>query len=294
MCQKLQEFCANRMLIDGTNTFMKVKVLGCGATYGVPLAGGVWGLCDPNNPKNERARPSILVEKNGKSLLIDIGPDFRLQTSRAKVIPEAILITHGHWDHIAGIGELPYYMEEVLKRDLNVYADDRCMFSIRSMFPYLFFNEETNGSTSIVRFGERQQYRIFWNRISAFEPFTFNGTEIVPFSQHHGGSESLGIRISNFVYSPDVKSFPEESWQFLAEIDTWILDCDYWKASESHGDPETVLKHVDQFEPRSVFLTHMDEKMDYSVLKTWFADRGYHQIAPAYDGMEIDLISVRE
>ncbi|WP_155268934.1 MBL fold metallo-hydrolase [Brucella intermedia] len=255
------------------------------------MAGGVWGLCDPNNPKNERTRPSILVEKNGQSLMIDIGPDFRLQTLRAKVIPEAILITHGHWDHIAGIGELPYYMEEVLKRDLNVYADERSMFSIRSMFPYLFFNEESKGSTSIIHFGERRQYRIFWNRMSAFEAFTSNVIEIVPFSQHHGGSDSLGVRIGNFVYSPDVKSFPEESWQFLTKIDPWILDCDYWKPSESHGDPETVLKHFNQFKPKSVFLTHMDEKMDYLVLKTWFVDHGYHQIAPAYDGMEIDLIS---
>lgn len=72
--------------------------------------------------------------------------------------------------------------------------------------------------------------------------------------QHHGGSDSLGVRIANMAYSPDVKSFPEESWRFLAEIDTWILDCDYWKESKWHGDPETVLRHVDQFKPKQVFL----------------------------------------
>lgn len=219
--------------------------------------------------------------------MIDIGPGFRLQTSRAKVIPDAILITYRHWDHIAGIGELPYYMEEALKRDLNIYADERCLSFIRGMFPYLFFNEKTNGSTSIVGFGENKQYRIFWHRIRIFEPFEANGIDILPFLQHHGGSDSLGVRISNVVYSPDVKSFPEESWPFLAEIDTWILDCDDCKASDSHGDPETVLKHVDQFKPKQVFLTHMDEKMDYSVLKSWFVDRGYPRIVPAYDGLKI-------
>ncbi len=207
----------------------------------------------------------------------------------AKVIPDAIMITHGHWDHIAGIGELPYYMEEVLKRDLNVYADERCMSSIRGMFPYLFFNEQTKGATSIVAFGENKQYRIFWNCISAFEALEVNGIEIIPILQNHGGADSLGVRIANFVYSPDVKSFPQESWHFLAEIDTWIIDCDYWKKSDSHGDPETVLKYVDQFKPKQVFLTHMDEKMDYSVLKAWFLDRGYPQIVPAYDGLKIDL-----
>ncbi|MBK0023898.1 MBL fold metallo-hydrolase [Ochrobactrum sp. S46] len=272
---------------------IKVTILGCGATYGVPLAGGIWGLCDPTNPKNERTRPSILVEKNGRSLLIDIGPDFRFQTSKAKVIPDAIMITHGHWDHIAGIGELPYYMEVVLKRDLNIYADEICMSSIRSMFPYLFFNEQKKGATTSVGFGDYKEYRIFWNRISAFEALEVNGIEILPILQNHGGADSLGVRIGDFVYSPDVKSFPQESCRFMAEIDTWILDCDYWKESESHGDPETILKHVDQFKPKQVFLTHMDEKMDYSVLKAWFADRGYPQIVPAHDGLRIDLSGTR-
>lgn len=267
----------------------KITMLGCGATYGVPLAGGVWGLCDPTDPKNERTRPSVLIEHNDRSLMIDIGPDFRLQTSRVPVIPDSILITHGHWDHIAGIGELPYYMEEVLKRDLNIYADENCMALIRRMFPYLFFDKETVGSTCITGFGESKRYRIFWHRISAYEAFEANGIKILPFAQNHGGSDSLGVRIFDFVYSPDVKTFPEQSWHCLEDIDTWILDCDYWEPSESHGDPETVLKHVDQFKPKRVFLTHMDEKMDYSVLKAWFMDRRYPHILPAHDGLEIDL-----
>ncbi|MEO0797547.1 MAG: MBL fold metallo-hydrolase [Verrucomicrobiota bacterium] len=269
----------------------KITILGCGATYGVPLAGGVWGLCDPSNPKNERNRPSILIEQSDRSLMIDIGPDFRLQTSKEMVIPDTILITHGHWDHIAGIGELPYYMEEVLKRDLNIYTDETCMSFIRGMFPYLFFGEESKGSTSVVGFGDTKQYRILWHCIRAYETFDANGIEVLPFSQHHGGSDSVGVRIADFVYSPDVKSFPERSWPCLADIDTWILDCDYWESSESHGDPETILKHVDQFEPKQVFLTHMDEKMDYSILKSWFADRGYAHVAPAHDGLKIELNS---
>jgi phosphoribosyl 1,2-cyclic phosphate phosphodiesterase len=221
--------------------------------------------------------------------MIDIGPDFRFQTIRQKIIPDTIVITHGHWDHIAGIGELPYYMEEVLKRDLNIYADDNCLSSIRGMFPYLFNDEKVNDRSSITFFGDRKQYRIIWHRIRAYEPFMADGIEVFPFVQHHGGLDSLGIRIKKFVYSPDVKSFPQNSWRYLSDVDTWILDCDYWEPSESHGDPNTVLMHVDQFKPKQVFLTHMDENMDYLVLKTWFADRRYTHVAPAYDGLEIDL-----
>jgi phosphoribosyl 1,2-cyclic phosphate phosphodiesterase len=274
---------------QGQYQLTKITILGCGATYGVPVAGGAWGLCDPSNPKNARMRPSVLVTQDDRSLLIDIGPDFRPQTSRANAVPDTIFITHGHWDHIAGIGELPYYLEEVLRRDLNIYADEKCMSFIRGMFPYLFFGEQTQGFTSVVGFGESNQYRIFWHRIRAYEAFEANGIGIMPFDQHHGGSDSLGVRIGDFVYSSDAKSFPAQSRSCLANIDTWILDCDYWERSESHGDPETVLEHVDQFKPKRVLLTHMDEKMDYSVLKSWFADRGYAHVTPAYDGLEFDL-----
>lgn len=230
-----------------------------------------------------------MIEQNDRSLLIDIGPDFRQQTSKAQIVPDTILITHGHWDHIAGIGELPYYMEEVLKRDLHIYADDVCMSCIRSMFPYLFLDEERTNTFSSIGFGDRNQFRIFWHRICAHEAFDANGIGVFPFSQHHGATESLGARISDFVYSTDVKSFPKQSWQALKEIDTWILDCDYWDPSESHGDPEIALKHVDQFQPKNVYLTHMDEKMDYSILKNWFTDRGHSNISPAYDGLQIEL-----
>lgn len=205
------------------------------------------------------------------------------------MVPDTIVITHGHWDHIAGIGELPYYVEEVLQRDLNIYADDKCLASIRSMFPYLFFSEKTEGSTRILEFGEHRQYRVFWHRIVAGEPFETNNFSIKPFRQHHGSSDSLGLKLGDFAYSPDVKSFPEQSWPHLAHLDTWILDCDYWDPSESHGDPETVLRHVDQFQPNRVFLTHMDEKMDYVRLRSWFADRGYKHVVPAHDGLTIEL-----
>ena len=122
-----------------------------------------------------------------------------------------------------------------------------------------------------------------------YEAFEANGIGIIPFAQHHGGSDSLGVRIGDFVYSSDAKSLPAQSRPCLANIDTWILDCDYWERSDSHGDPETVLEYVDQFKPIRVLLTHMDEKMDYSVLKSWFADRGYAHVTPAYDGLEFDL-----
>ncbi len=267
----------------------EVTILGCGATYGVPLAGGSWGLCDQQNTRNARTRPTVFVTLAGQSLMIDIGPDFRLQTASAKLIPNTILITHGHWDHIAGIGELPYYVEQVLKGDMHIYADVNTLNSIRAMFSYLFSGQKIQDKTTVVALGKKGEYRIYWHEIRAFEPFEANGIAIAPFAQHHGAAESLGFRIADFAYSPDAKSFPAKSWPSLENLGTWVLDCDYWQPSDSHGDPETVLALFNQFNPRRVFLTHMDEKMDYETLTSWFKARGNDVIKPAFDGLKIKL-----
>ena len=100
---------------------------------------------------------------------------------------------------------------------------------------------------------------------------------------------TLGFRIEDFAYSTDAKSFPDESIAFLKGLHTWILDCDYWEPSDSHGDPEGVVKLVDQFKPNQVYLTHMDEKMDYKRLCDWFKNKGYPNVSPGYDGLKINI-----
>ena len=101
---------------------MKVTVLGCGPSQGVPVLGNRWGECDPNNPKNVRTRPSIVVEDNGTRLLIDMSPDVRSQLLSNEINSiDAILFTHIHYDHVAGIGELRT-LSHLAKRRLGVFA----------------------------------------------------------------------------------------------------------------------------------------------------------------------------
>jgi phosphoribosyl 1,2-cyclic phosphate phosphodiesterase len=279
-------------LKDIKSSKLQVEILGCGATFGVPIVGGVWGLCDPNNPKNMRTRPSIVVRKNDEDLfIIDAGPDFRLQTAAANVKPDTLLITHGHWDHIAGIGELPYYLEEVLKKDMHIYTDELGMEYTRGMFGYLFDDDDIEDGNLLTFAGENDEYRIIWHVIEPYKPLVIKDMEIVPFVQHHGYMDTLGFRIENFAYSPDVKSFPDASHSFLEGLHTWILDCDYWEPSDSHGDPEGVVELVNKFKPQHVYLTHMDEKMDYQRVSDWFKDRNYNNIIPGHDGLKIDIIN---
>jgi phosphoribosyl 1,2-cyclic phosphate phosphodiesterase len=268
---------------------MEVQILGCGATFGVPIVGGNWGKCDPSNPKNMRTRPCIAIKQTNQSIIIDAGPDFRLQTAKAGIAPDVILITHGHWDHIAGLGELTYYVEETLKRDLHIYADSVGLKFIRGMFSYLFDDEDVIDGCLFTAAGDEDEYKIIWHQLEPYVPLIIGEAEIMPFLQNHGNIDSIGYRIGNFSYSTDVKDFPEQSQKFLENLHTWILDCDYWDASESHGDPEGVLRLAARFKPERVYLTHMDEKMDYATLINWFESRGHRNIAPGYDGLKFNL-----
>ena len=185
---------------------MKVTVLGCGSSQGVPMIGGRWGACDPGNPRNRRRRPSIFVEWEGVNILIDTAPEFRDQALDAGIAQvDAVLFTHAHADHVHGIDDLRGISRE-MGRDIDVHAESAVLDEIRSRFPYLFHDAT----------GPRRNYPPFL-RASAFDgPFEVHGRPILPFDQDHGICPSTGFRLGDFAYSTDVVRLPEASLDLLA------------------------------------------------------------------------------
>ena len=121
---------------------MRVTILGCGASEGVPVITGNWGECDPKNPKNRRTRASIAVEKNGTTLLVDTSPDLRFQWLSAKLSrPDAVLYTHDHADHTHGISDLRAFTY-FNKIPIPIYADPHTLEVIKGRFDYAFPSEE--------------------------------------------------------------------------------------------------------------------------------------------------------
>ena len=252
---------------------MKITVLGCGSSVGVPCLCYGWGDCDPENPKNARTRPSLIIEKGNTSLLIDMSPDLRQQLLRYKdKKTDAVIFTHEHYDHTNGINELrPIFLgsDEVLP----VYAEESIIQNIRKMFFYLF--RETDNP-------------IYKNYISLNvikDEFCIGDISGFYFEQNHGFSKSMGIRIGNFAYTTDVVSFPKSSFAKLKNLDIWIVGCLSREKKTTHANVDLVLEWAKELNPKTVYLTHMDASMDYESLLKELPKN----VRPAYDGLELFL-----
>ena len=255
---------------------MKVTVLGCGSSQGVPMIGGRWGHCDPGNPRNRRRRPSIFVEWNGVNILVDTAPDLRDQVLDAGIERiDSVLFTHAHADHVHGIDDLRGVSRET-GRDIDVYAEPAVLDEIVSRFPYLF-----HGAS-----GPERNYPPILRPHAIDGPFETHGRPVVPFDQDHGICRSTGFRFGGFAYSTDVVRMPDDSLKLVAGVDTWMVDClRLHRAHPTHAHWPVTSGWLDRVKPRRAILTHMNHHADYEEMRAATPD----DVEPAYDGMRFEL-----
>ena len=251
---------------------MKITILGCGSSGGVPLITGDWGVCNPDNPKNRRRRASILIQVAGKAILVDTSPDLREQLLTAGVWDiDAVLYTHDHADHIGGIDDLrQVYVKS--HRPIPAYADAATLSHLKTKFAYIF--ETLN-----------PLYPGFLTGHEITGEIDFDGIPIIPFLQHHGHRSSLGFRLGDFAYSTDMSDMPEDSYCALKGIKLWIVDCLQDKPHISHANFEQTMRMIARVQPKRAILTHMTPNLDYDAL----CARVPAGIEPAYDGMVLTL-----
>jgi phosphoribosyl 1,2-cyclic phosphate phosphodiesterase len=254
---------------------MKLRILGCGTSTGVPRLGSGWGACNPAEPRNRRLRSSILVDSDGERLLVDCGPDLREQLLAAEVDRlDHVIVTHDHADHCHGIDDLRP-LAQARGEPMPLLARGDVLERLQDRFRYIFID---------TRF-----YSAVAKAVPIETDVTFGSARLRFVDQPHGGITSLGIRIdeggASAGYAIDFHEMTGEMLAMYQGVDVWIADCLRRAPHPTHAHLDAVLGWARDLKVGQLLLTHLDNSMDYKALSAELPDWA----APAFDGQEVIL-----
>lgn len=251
---------------------MKITILGCGTSTGVPMVGCSCPVCSSNDPRDKRTRASLLICYNDRTVLVDTSTDFREQALRQHIRRiDAVLFSHAHADHVNGIDDLRGF--HFLHREIiPCFASGTTLETLHSGFSYIFNDYEDSGYPPLL--ADRE----------VSDPFELFGQVITPIPMIHGKTSSLGYRIGNFAYLTDCSAIPEPSMALLQGLDLLIIDGLRWTEHPCHFNVEGAIAAARQTGTPRTILTHLTHQVAYS--EEAKLPRG---VEFAYDGMEFDL-----
>jgi phosphoribosyl 1,2-cyclic phosphate phosphodiesterase len=249
--------------------------LGTGTSVGVPMLGCDCEVCRSPNPRNNRFRCSVLFSTPNGNILVDTGPEMRLQLLRAGVgIIHAVLYTHYHADHMMGLDDLRLF-PRMLGGPLPIYCTWDVEDVIRRAFPYAFDHELQHLPLGAIP-------RLSFRRIDE-EPFDVLGERVIPIPLQHSRFEVFGFRIGGLAYCTDVSGIPTQSWPLLADLDVLVIDALRPRPHPAHLSVDEALEVIDRVKPKKAYLTHMSHEMDYERLNPTLPSG----VEMAYDGLTL-------
>ncbi len=258
---------------------MKVTMLGCGTSVGVPALGQAgWGKCNPEDERNRRQRCAVLVEVNDTVILVDAGPDIRNQLIPLGIKKiDALLITHTHSDHVAGLDDLrAFYWPE--RNNIKIHATAHHGRDIVERFPYLFAKKPDSPSYFVPPMAMHQ--------IDAGTQITIGDCKIDILHQDHGNSTSLGFMFDHkFAYSTDVIDMSDDVFDKLTGVDLWIVEALRADPHSAHSHFDQTFEWIERVKPRRAVLTHLGLEADYERLSR-LCPTGTE---PGIDGLQFEL-----
>ncbi len=251
--------------------------LGTGTSTGVPALGCDCRVCTSDDPRNQRMRPSVLLQLPGGNAIIDTTPEMRLQLLRARIGQvHAIVYTHAHADHLFGLDDARLF-PRAIGGPVPVFCEEEVEQTIRTTFPYAF-----NDQARRIPMGGVP--RLDFRRIGPGQSFELLGQTILPLRLEHGRFRVLGFRVGDLAYCTDVSRIPDESWTHLQGLDTLILDALRPEPHPTHFNLEQALDVIATLKPRRAYLTHLSHGFDHGPTESTFLPQG---VALAYDGLAL-------
>jgi phosphoribosyl 1,2-cyclic phosphate phosphodiesterase len=250
-----------------------LTVLGSGTSMGVPTIGCTCAVCHSTDPHDRRTRPSIMLEYEGRCVLIDTTPDFREQAIRERITRiDAIIYTHAHADHILGLDDVrPLSFHSPDK--IPLYAYDATAEAVQNVFRYIFDANYKYGGIA------RVEMKTINGSLDLF------GAQFEPVKVIHGDTEIHGFRFGSAAYLTDFSEIPPASMERLRNLDILFLDALRHRPHPTHSSVSNSLRLVEELKPKRAFFTHISHDLPHEATNKTFPEH----VRLAHDGLKLEF-----